>query len=73
MNKNTLIGVILIAVGIIALVFQGITYKTREKAVDLGPIQVTTERTRSIPLPPIVGAIAIVGGVVVLVVKSRKG
>lgn len=73
MKKHIVIAIALIAVGIIALAYQGITYKSREKAVDLGPIQVTTERTRSIPLPPIVGAIAIIGGVVVLVVGGRKG
>jgi uncharacterized membrane protein YidH (DUF202 family) len=72
MKKYTLIGIILITVGIIALAYQGITYTTRKKAVDLGPIQVTTERTRIIPLPPIVGAIAIIGGAGLLVVGNKK-
>ena len=72
MKKNTLLGFILIALGIAALAYQGISYKIRKKAVDLGPIQVTTERTRNIPLPPIVGAVAIVGGVVLLVQGRRK-
>lgn len=72
MKTYTLIGFILIALGIAALAYQGITYTTRKKAVDLGPIQVTTERTRNIPLPPIVGAVAIVGGVVFLVQGRRK-
>jgi uncharacterized membrane protein HdeD (DUF308 family) len=67
-----LIGIILIALGIVALAYQGISYKTRNNAVDLGPIQVTTERTRNIPLPPIVGAIAIVGGIVLLFQGRRK-
>lgn len=66
MKTYTLIGFILIALGIAALAYQGITYTTRKKAVDLGPIQVTTERTRNIPLPPIVG------GVVFLVQGRRK-
>jgi uncharacterized membrane protein YidH (DUF202 family) len=73
MKKYTLIGIILIAAGIVALAYQGITYTTREKAIDLGPIQVTAEKTRKIPLPPIVGAIAIVGGVGMLVVANKKG
>ena len=72
MNTNTLVAVILIAVGIVAFAYQGITYTTREKAVDLGPIHVTAEKTRTLPLPPIVGAIALVGGVVLLIRGSKK-
>lgn len=72
MKTYMLIGIILIALGIVALAYQGISYKTRNNAVDLGPIQVTTERTRNIPLPPIVGAIAIVGGIVLLFQGRRK-
>ena len=73
MKINTLIGVILIVLGIVAFAYQGITYTTREKAVDLGPIQVTTEKTRTIPLPPIVGVITLAGGIVLLIAGSRKG
>ena len=73
MNMNTLLAVILIAVGIIAFAYQGITYTTREKAMDLGPLHMTTDKTRTIPLPPIVGAIALVGGVVLLIMGSKKG
>ena len=73
MKPKTIIAIILIALGIAAFAYQGITYTTREKVVDLGPIQVTSEKTRRLPLPPIVGAIALVGGIVVLVVGSKKG
>jgi hypothetical protein len=72
MKANVLIGIILIVIGLAAFAFQGITYTTREQAVDLGPIQVTTETTKKIPLPPIVGGIALVGGIVLLVVNSKK-
>jgi uncharacterized membrane protein YidH (DUF202 family) len=72
MKTYTLIGVVLIIVGIAALAYQGITYTTTEKVVDLGPIQVTSDKTRTLPLPPIVGGIALVGGIVVLVVGSKK-
>ena len=72
MKTYTLIGVILIAVGIAAFAYQGITYTTREKVVDLGPVHVTAEKTRTLPLPPIVGALALVGGIVLLVVGSKK-
>ena len=73
MKTNTLIGIILIVVGIVAFAYQGITYTTREKVVDLGPIQVTAEKTKTLPLPPIVGAIALVGGIVLLVMGIKKG
>ncbi|HNY28463.1 MAG TPA: DUF3185 domain-containing protein [Candidatus Sumerlaeota bacterium] len=73
MKTNTVIGLILVALGIAAFAFQGITYTTREKAVDLGPIQVTTEKSRHIPLPPIVGGVALVCGAVMLITAGRKG
>lgn len=73
MKINTVIGIVLIVLGVAAFAFQGITYTTRERAVDLGPIQVTTENTRTIPLPPIVGAIALVGGIVLLIVEKKRG
>lgn len=72
MKTNTLFAIILIAVGIVAFAYQGITYTTREKTIDLGPFHVTTEKTRTIPLPPIVGAIALVGGIVLLIMGTKK-
>jgi hypothetical protein len=72
MKTNTLIGIILIAVGIVAFAYQGISIKTREKAVDLGPIQVTHDKTRTLPLSPVVGAIALVGGIVLLVAENKR-
>lgn len=73
MKTNSLIGIILIVIGIIAFAYQGITYTTREKVVDLGPIQVSADKTRTLPLPPIVGGIALVGGIVLLVIGNKKG
>jgi hypothetical protein len=67
-----LIGIILIAVGIAAFAYQGISYTTREQVVDLGPVHMSADKTRTIPLPPIVGALALVGGVVLLVAGSKK-
>lgn len=60
MKTYTIIGIILIIVGIAAFAYQGITYTTRDKVVDIGPVQVTSEKTKTIPLPPIVGGIALV-------------
>ena len=73
MKTNSLIGIILIVLGVIAFAYQGITYTTREKVVDIGPIQVTADKTKTIPLPPIIGGIALVGGIVLLVVGNKKG
>jgi uncharacterized membrane protein HdeD (DUF308 family) len=73
MRTNTLIAVILIVVGIVAFAYQGISYTTREKVVDLGPIQVSADKTRTLPLPPIVGVIALVGGIALLVMSRKKG
>ena len=72
MRTNTLLGIILIILGIIAFAYQGIEYTTREKVVDLGPVHMSADRTRTLPLPPIVGAIAIIGGIVLLVTGSKK-
>ena len=73
MKTYTLTGIILIVIGIVALAYQGITYTTREKVVDIGPIQVTADKTKTVPLPPILGGIALVGGIVLLVMGSKKG
>ena len=72
MRTYTLIGIILIVIGIAAFAYQGITYTTREKVVDLGPVHMTADKTRTLPLTPIVGAIALVGGIVLLVTGSKK-
>ena len=73
MNPKTILAVILIAVGVLVFAYQGITYTTREKVVDLGPLQMTAEKTKTFPLPPILGAVALAGGIVLLVVGKRKG
>ena len=72
MKTNTIIAIILIVVGIVAFAYQGITYTSKEKVVDLGPVQVTAEKTRTFPLPPIVGGIALVGGIVLLLMGGKK-
>lgn len=72
MKSSPILAVVLIILGVTALAYQGFTYTTREKAVDLGPIQITAEKTHDVPLPPIIGAIAIVGGIILLVVGRPK-
>ena len=73
MKTKTLVAIILIAIGIVAFAYQGISYTSREKVVDIGPIQMTAEKTRTLPLPPIVGAIALVGGLALLVIGKKNG
>ena len=72
MKPTILLAIMLIALGIIAFGYEGLNYTTREKVVDIGPLKVTTEKTKTLPLPPIVGAIALAGGIVLLVIGSKK-
>ena len=66
------LGLILVVLGVVALMYQGFTYTTHKKVLDVGPIQATKEEHHSVPLPPILGALALIGGVVILV-SDRKG
>ena len=67
-----LIGISLIALGLVTLVYQGITYTTSEKVVDLGPLKITAQEEKTIPLPPILGGLALAGGIVLIVAAARK-
>jgi hypothetical protein len=66
------IALVLIAIGVVSLAYQGITYTTREKILDVGPIQATADKERTIPLPPVLGGLALAGGIVLLVVGARR-
>ncbi len=72
MSTRTVIAIALITLGIVAFIYQGITYTTKEKVIDLGSIQVTADKTKTFPLPPIIGAIAIVGGIALLILGNKK-
>jgi hypothetical protein len=67
-----MLGVALIAIGIIALVYQGFTYTTQKKVLDIGPIQATKQEHHSVPIPPIIGVIALISGVAVMAVGRGK-
>jgi len=73
MKAYTLTGIILVVLGIVALAYQGITYTTKEKIVDIGPIQMTAEETKTLPLPPLVGAFALVSGIVLVALGRKQG
>jgi drug/metabolite transporter (DMT)-like permease len=72
MNGRLVLALVLIVVGVVAIVYQGFSFTTRKKVLDVGPIQATREERHSVPLPPILGAIALVGGVIVLVSGRRS-
>ena len=72
MKTTTIAGIVLILLGVVALMYQGITYTKTEKLLDVGPIHATTETQKTIPLPPVVGGLALVGGIVVLVLGDRR-
>lgn len=72
MKMASIVGVLLIVLGIVSLVFQGIPYTTQRNVVNLGPIHATEEERKQIPLPPVLGGIALVGGITLVVVGSKK-
>lgn len=72
MKPFLLIGIALILLGIVALSYNRINYTTREKIVEIGPLVATAEREKSIPLPPLLGGLALVAGVSLIAVAYRK-
>jgi hypothetical protein len=66
------VGIILIAIGIVALVWGGISWTREKTIVDLGPLEATAETRERIPLPPVIGGIALIAGIVLLVVPARR-
>ena len=72
MRSTALAGIVLIVLGVIALAYQGFTYTTRKKVIDIGPVQATTRETHTVPLPPIIGGLALIGGVSLLVMGFRN-
>lgn len=67
-----IVGVILIVAGGLALFYRGIPYTSRDVVVDVGPITATAESEKTWPVPPILGGLAIAGGIVLIVVGARK-
>jgi uncharacterized membrane protein len=71
MKTASMLGFVLIILGVLALAYQGITYTTHKKVLDVGPIQATKEEHNTIPLPPIVGGLALIGGIVLVVAGGK--
>ena len=72
MKPKTLIGIVLLVLGTLALAYQGINYTRTEKIFDVGPIHATQETHERIPLPPILGGIALLSGGVLLALSMRR-
>ena len=72
MKPAMMIGILLIVLGALALAYQGFNYTHQEKVIDIGPIHATAEEQKHISIPPILGALALVGGIVMVVAGARK-
>ena len=72
MKPIALVSIILIALGVLALGYQGISYVSHDKVIDMGPIQVSADRTHTIPIAPIIGVIALIAGIVLLVSSNKS-
>jgi hypothetical protein len=72
MKPIMLAGIVLVVLGALALAYQGITYTRQEDVINVGPIHATTDRQERIPLPPVLGGLALAGGVVLLVMGAKK-
>jgi hypothetical protein len=68
----TLVGIVLILLGIVAFTYQGISYTSRENVVDIGPLQASVDTKKTIPLPPILGGLVLAGGIVLVVLGAKK-
>jgi len=72
-NRSVVVlGIVLIVLGVVALAYQGITYTKREKILDVGPLQATADREKTIPLPPLVGGLSLAGGIALLIIGAVK-
>jgi hypothetical protein len=72
MRQIAIVGVVLILLGVVALVYQGITYTSHETVIDIGPLHATADREKTLPLPPLLGIVAVAGGVALLIAGARK-
>lgn len=72
MRITTVFSIILIIIGIFAFSYQGFTYSTREKVIDIGPLDVSVTKKKTIPIPPIIGGIALIGGIVLMTIGKKE-
>jgi hypothetical protein len=72
MKPATIIGILLIIVGVVGFALGGFSFTEREKVLDVGPIEATAEDKETVPIPPILAGLALVGGIVLLVASARR-
>ncbi len=72
MKPTAMLGLILIVLGVAALAYQGFTYTSRDTVLNMGPLHATAEHQKTVPLPPIIGGAAVIGGVALLIVGMRS-
>lgn len=72
MRALVVLGVVLIVLGLVALAWQGVTYTTHEKVLDLGPFKASVEREKTVVIPPAASALAVAAGIVLVVVGARR-
>jgi hypothetical protein len=72
MKPMAMTGVVLVVLGVAALLYQGVTYTSRDTVIDIGPLHATADRQKTLPLPPIVGIAAVAGGTALLMWSSRR-
>ena len=72
MKTIMLIGIVLIIIGAMAFIYQGVTYTSREKIIDIGPIHASADTRKTIPLSPLFGGLALAGGIVMVIIGRKK-
>jgi len=72
MKSATIAGLVLLVLGVVSLAYQGITYTTQKKVLDVGPLQATKEEKHTVPLPPVLGCLALMGGVVLVATGTKN-
>ena len=72
MKPMTIAGAVLVVLGVVALIYQGITYTSRETIVDIGPLHATADQQKTLPLPPVLGVVAVAGGIALLFAGARS-
>ena len=72
MKPIMVLGLVLIVLSVVTFAYQGITYTTHEKIIDIGPIHASADTQKTIPLPPVFGGLALVGGIVLIVIGRKK-
>ena len=72
MQSKMILGIVLIILGVVGLIVQGVSYTSREQVADIGGLKVTADKQKTIPIPAILGGVALAGGVALVVISSRK-